>query len=151
MTEIIEGLTEEEFLICYREYIMGLQEFLEKEEQVEMPLQHDFAPGVYIRSIFMPKHTFVMGKTHLTEHFNVVRTGKANVMIEGVFNTFQTSDMFKSDGGAKKLLWIIEDMIWSTIHPTNETDLDKLEQMLIMPGDEEKRLIMEEYKQLEEK
>ena len=143
-----DGLSEEQFKAFYREYVLDMQDYLAEKEQTETPVENAFAPGVYIRTIYMPKHTFVIGKTHLTEHFNIVRTGKANVMIDGVYGMFQTSDMFTSKAGSKKVLWILEDMIWSTVHPTNETDMQVLEDKLILPYVEEKRLIMEDIKRL---
>lgn len=39
--------------------------------------------------------------------------------------------MFVSDAGVRKVLYIEEDMLWSTVHPTEERDLDKLENLLI--------------------
>lgn len=99
--------------------------------QVEMPLTHLFPPGVYYREIFMPKDAFVIGHQHKTEHLNIVLSGKANVLCDGQVMEIKAPHVFISKAGVRKMLHIIEDMRWATIHPTNETDLAKLEVLLI--------------------
>ena len=99
--------------------------------QVNIPLVHKFAPGVYYREVFMPAGTFIIGHEHLTEHFNVVLTGKARVLIEGVVQLIQAPCTFVSKPGVRKVLYILEDMRWATIHPTTETDISILETSLV--------------------
>lgn len=103
--------------------------------QVNIPLTHRFAPGVYWREVFMPKDTFVIGHRHLTEHFNVILTGKARVMMDGVIHDIVAPCVLKSDPGVRKVLYIVEDMRWATVHPTTETDLERLEELLIVKSD----------------
>jgi hypothetical protein len=98
--------------------------------QVEMPVNHMFAPKVYMREIFMPSGSFIIGKKHNTKHFNIAISGKAKVMSgEGVFEV-QAPYVFVSDVGVQKLLYIMEDMRWLTVHPTDETDIQVLENEL---------------------
>jgi hypothetical protein len=40
--------------------------------------------------------------------------------------------VFKSGVDVRKVLFIIEDTRWVTVHPTDETDLGKLEDLLII-------------------
>lgn len=42
---------------------------------------------------------------------------------------------FVSKPGVQKVLYIHEDTVWKTIHPTQERDLDTLETLLIEPDD----------------
>lgn len=153
MTDMLEkskdiGLSEEQFLALYKKKLHELQEEALGMPQTELPLIHEFSPGLYLRSIFMPKDTFVIGKTHKTKHFNIIMTGKANVMIDGKIKLVQAPDIFISEAGVKKVLYILEDMNWMTTHPTNLTDLDELEKELIYSKEEEKALIEAEVKKL---
>lgn len=148
MGDLIEGKQKEEFLAFYKQDLMAMQDDFSKMEQVELPLLHDFSPGLYMRRIFMPKDTFVIGKTHKTEHFNIILSGAANVMIDGEVRLIKAPHVFKSGVGAKKALFILEDMIWMTTHPTDETDLDKLEKMFVLSEEEERILINAEVKEL---
>jgi hypothetical protein len=103
--------------------------------QVECPLQHRFAPGVYMREITMPAGTFVIGHQHRTEHFNVILKGRASVIMDGVVHDVVAPCTIKSGPGVRKALYIWEDMVWATIHPTVETDLEKLDAELVIKSD----------------
>jgi len=100
--------------------------------QVDCPLVHRFAPGVYLREILMPAGTFVIGHLHKTEHFNIVLRGRAIVMIDGETQEIVGPCTFVSGPGVRKVLYIKEDMVWQTIHPTHETNMARLEEDLIV-------------------
>lgn len=137
-------LSDEVFMTAYHAGLLELQKFCKDQPQVELPLKHEFSPGVYTRQIFMPAGSFVIGKTHKTEHQNVVISGLARVMMDGKIYIKQGGDVFTSKAGTKKVLFILSDMVWLTIHPTNETDLDQLELMHVCTDEEEKELIKKE-------
>jgi hypothetical protein len=107
------------------------EEQLLKMPQVDCPVTHYFAPGVYCREIFMPAGAMVIGHKHKTEHMNIVITGAARVMIDGIVQEIRAPFSFKSGVGVRKVLFIIEDMRWMTVHPTEETEEGKLETLLI--------------------
>lgn len=101
--------------------------------QVPMPLKHHFAPGVYIREIFMPKGTLVIGKIHKTEHFNIIQQGRVELIAEGGTMILEAPITFISKAGVQKTLRILEDTVWSTVHLTDLRDLEALETALIEP------------------
>jgi hypothetical protein len=98
---------------------------------LECPTSGHFAPGVYCREIFMPAGTFVVGHKHKTEHLNVILTGRARVLMNGVVREFAAPFTFKSYAGVRKVLFILEDCTWMTVHPTTETDLEKITEAII--------------------
>lgn len=107
---------------------------ISQQEQVPCPLKHHFAPGVYIREIFMPAGTIVIGKIHRTEHFNIIHRGKAYLIDEDGSVELGPST-FVSKAGVQKTLYIEEDTVWSTVHLTDLRDLEALEAQLIEPDD----------------
>jgi hypothetical protein len=126
MSEIVEATP-------WKAKIANVVEWLGTQEQVDCPLRHYFAPGVYIREIFMPAGSFVIGKIHKTEHFNVVLKGKFSIVSEDRTETFEGPYTFVSKAGVQKALYIHEDTVWQTIHLTTERDLDSLEAQLVEP------------------
>lgn len=94
-------------------------------------VDHHFAPGVYYRQIYMPAGDLIIGMQHRTSHLNVILQGSAAVMMDGVMHFIKAPYVVKSEAGVRKILYIQEDMIWATVHPTTETDLVKLEHELI--------------------
>lgn len=79
----------------------------------------------------MPAGSFIIGQQHKTEHFNVVLSGSARMLVDGKVKTVTGPCSFVSGIGVRKLLFIMEDMRWATVHPTTETDIQKLEDELI--------------------
>jgi hypothetical protein len=64
--------------------LIRLEGRLLEESQVDVPLVHRFAPGVYLREVAMrvpvgEKFLFVIGHKHKTEHFNIVLSGRVRV------------------------------------------------------------------------
>jgi quercetin dioxygenase-like cupin family protein len=99
---------------------------------VECPLRHLFAPGVYVREVTMPEGAFVIGHAHKTEHFNFVLSGRARVLIEGEVREIAAGEVFVSKPGVRKMLYILETMRFATVHPTEETDLERLHEMHVI-------------------
>lgn len=99
---------------------------------VECPLRHLFAPGVYVREVTMPEGAFIIGHAHKTEHFNFVLSGRARVLIDGAVREISAGEVFVSKPGVRKMLLILETMRFATVHPTEETDIAKLEDIHIV-------------------
>lgn len=116
---------------CGNAEIERAEAVLLKLPQVECPLVHRFAPGVYYREITMPAGSLIIGHEHKTEHFNVVTKGRALVLMDGVRHEIVAPCVFPSAAGVRKVLFIQEEMVWATIHPTHETNLDRLADELI--------------------
>jgi len=130
------GYEKSDTAIEIRSKILDLQKKLVSmtERACECPLKHTFAPGTYAREILLPKGSVVVGKIHKHAHINIVSRGIASVMTE--FGEMRidatlTPQTFTSQAGTKRVVVAIEDVIWTTIHLTNETDLEKIESEII--------------------
>jgi hypothetical protein len=115
----------------FRESVMSLQGAMSEMEQVDCPVTHYFAPGVYCREIFMPAGAVVVGKIHKHAHMNIISKGHVIVSTEFGKAEFVAPYSFVSEPGTKRAVCVIEDCIWTTIHPTDETDLEKIEEHVI--------------------
>ena len=120
--------------------VFSLEKFLMEYEQIDEEPIHHFAPGIYAREMNLKKDNCIVGKIHRTEHLNILSKGKCIVFHMGVREIMIAPRTFTSIAGCKKAIYALEDMVWTTIHPTDETDLDKLEELLIMDESELKRL-----------
>jgi len=95
------------------------------------PLKHTFADGVYVREIFIPKGTLVVGKIHKHSHPNFILSGDVSVATEEGPKRLKGPLSMISPAGTKRVVYAHEDTVWITIHVTNETDLDKIEEEII--------------------
>ena len=119
-----------------REPILHFEVFLRQFEPRECPLKHTFAPGLYIREIFLPADTFIVGKIHKHSHGNIVVKGRATVVTEFGRREIDASNgpvTFVSEAGAKRALYVHEDTIWVTLHSVDSTDLAEIERQIIAP------------------
>ena len=95
------------------------------------PVTHTFTDGMYIREIFMPKGTLLTSKIHKTKHPYFVMTGKAEVVTDEGVVVIEAPYHGITQPNTKRVLKIIEDMVWITCHATEETDLKKIEEQVI--------------------
>jgi len=96
--------------------------------QVDCPVVHHFAPGIYIREVTIPADTFSIGHYQKCEHLNVMLTGRVTMIGEdGRPHEVTAPAIFTSKPG-RKIGYIHETMRWLNIYPTAETDVEKLEE-----------------------
>lgn len=100
----------------------------------EMELVHHFSEGVYCRELRMPKGTILTGKIHKKECINIVL---GDITVYNLEDQSQERIIgyrtFKSPAGTRRAGVANEHTIWTTIHPTEETDLNKIEEQVIEP------------------
>ena len=108
-----------------------LGEMLAVGEDVQNEPYHQFAPGVYARELFIGKNQLIVGKVHKTEHFNIISKGEASVATEEGVIRVKAPYTFVSKAGTQKVVYAHEDVVWTTIHATNETNVEKLEADLV--------------------
>ena len=106
--------------------------------QIEIPVNHIFSGGVYIRQIKIPAGALVMGKRHRYETCNILLKGKLVMLSEEDKTPLEVSGpiVFSTLAGAKKFAYCLEDAVFLNILPTMETDPDKIEEIFIIPENE---------------
>jgi len=102
-------------------------------EQPECPVVHHFSPGVYVREITMPKDSIILGHRHKTKHLNIISKGKCKLsdIDTKEVTIIEAPCTFESLPGVRKLLYIIEECVWSTVHVTDSTDFKEIEEEVI--------------------
>lgn len=151
--EIKQELTQDPEI---RAQIMRFQEELLKHPDTFLgdsdfcPLKHSFAPGVYVREIFIPAGMAIVGKIHKHEHPNFLMSGEVVVITEGKgAERLKAPLSMISPAGTKRVVFALADTVWITVHENREdiTDLVKIEEFVIAKSFEE----FEEFKRLESK
>jgi len=97
--------------------------------QVACNVRHIFAPGMYIREVSIPGGTYVVSHKHRHPHLNVFVKGSGTmIMCNGTHQPLQAPMTFTGQPG-RKVGYVAEDLVWLNIFPTDETDIEKLEEM----------------------
>jgi len=120
-----------------REKLASLEAVLRQHEQVECPLRHSFADGCYIREIFIPADTIVVGKIHRHSHYNHLTQGEVTVFTKDGLQHFKAPYSMISTAGTKRAVYTHTDTIWTTVHVTDKTDLEEIEHEIICTDYEE--------------
>lgn len=138
-----------------RERVERLEAILEQAPQIECQLQHRFAPGVYMREMLVPAGAVATGAVHKTEHLTIV-VGHCLLTTDDGVQEFAGYSSFVSKPGAKRAIVAIQDTVVTTVHPTEETDLDKLCLELteskpeeLLGGPSNRQMLAQKHKELE--
>jgi len=123
----------EESRLAARQKILALQDEVAKLPPVEIVPQHHFSKGLYAREIFIPKGTIVVGKIHKYESLNILSQGDITIFTEFGARRVRAPYTVVSPPLTKRVGYAHEDTVWTTVHATDETDLEKLEAELICP------------------
>ncbi len=114
-----------------RSSIYALEERMLELPQVEMPPTHRFADGLYAREITIPKDTLLTGAIHRREHINIISKGRIAVLTEDGVRIVEAPCTLVSRPGTKRVGYALEETVWTTVHATCETDVERLEAELV--------------------
>ena len=116
-----------------REQVERLQGEMVKMPQAELTNENSFSPGMYMRKVFRPAGTLIVGKVHKEPHFFLCAKGEIIAWTENGMKRLQAGDVVESKPGTKRVTLAVTDAIGITIHRTENTDLDEIEAELIEP------------------
>lgn len=103
--------------------------------QVDCPVIHKFGKGLYIRELHMQAGTIAIGHEQRFRHFNVFLKGKVLMLNpDGSKTVLEAPMAFFAEPG-RKVGYVMEDLVWQNIYPTDETDVEKLEDTYLNKSD----------------
>lgn len=109
---------------------IGLAMLALDDGQMEPPVEHEFMDGVYIRRMFIPKGTLLVGKIHRQECLNVVEQGDIAILTETGAKRVKAGFTLVSPAGIQKVGYANEDTVFTNVFRTDEKDVSKLEALL---------------------
>lgn len=138
------------------EKVEKLEEALRQLEQVDIPVVNYFSHKIYAREITIPKNTILTGKIHKYSQLNILSKGEISVLTEDGIKRVKAPFTIVSPPGTKRAAYAHEECVWTTIHGTEETDLEVIENNFIAKDMKEylefcETLEIKEEKLLEEK
>lgn len=120
-----------------RDQIHAFEGEIRKLPPVECPVKHHFSDGLYAREMFIPKGTVVTGKIHKYTNLNIMSKGKLSIRTETGVVTVEAPFTVVSPPGTKRIAYAHEDTVWTTIHATNEKDVDAIEHYFVAQDEPE--------------
>jgi hypothetical protein len=114
-----------------REGILLLQDALLMLPQSDFPLRHYYADGQYAREMFIGKNKLLVGKIHKHSHINILSMGECTVVTEFGIQRLKAPLTFVSPKMTKRAIFAHKDTLWTTVHVTDKTNLDEIEDEVI--------------------
>jgi hypothetical protein len=118
-----------------RSKLENLEMLMREFPQRDIPTKHYFSQGVYAREITIPKDTILTGKIHKYSQLNILSKGDISVLTEEGIKRVQAPFTIVSPPGTKRVAYAHEETIWTTIHGTDLTDLERIEEHFIAKDD----------------
>lgn len=94
-------------------------------------LTNHFTKGIYARELFIPKGTVMTSKLHKLPRLCIISQGEVSFTTEFGSQRVKAPYTAVFPPGSKVALFTHEDTVWTAIHGTDETDMEKLEMNLI--------------------
>lgn len=102
-----------------------------------------------MRELFIPKDTILTGKIHKYKQINILIKGELVVSIGDQLTRIKAPFIVVAPAGTKRLAKAIEDSVWLTVHGTDETDIEKIEEQLVAQDEEEYQMFLRHFNQME--
>jgi hypothetical protein len=106
----------------------AIRQFL---EPAALKVTHHFSDGLYARELFIPAGTVLTGEIHKTENLNIMSQGDLSLFANGETFRVQAPYTVVSPPGTKRAAFAHSDTVWTTIHATDERDVDKIKEAFI--------------------
>jgi hypothetical protein len=113
--------------LATRAKVFEIEAEMAKLPQLDLTTKHYFSDGVYARELHIPAGTALTGRVHKFENLNILIQGEMSVMMEEGIKRIAAPYTIVSPPGTKRVAYAHTDCIWTTILPTTDTDLDKIE------------------------
>jgi hypothetical protein len=115
-----------------------MQAAMKRLPQVDCPLVHRFTPGLYVREIHVPAGTLVISKIFKAEFPFIISQGKVSIWVEGVGVKKLEAPYFSiTKAGMRRIIFHHTDVVLTTLHPTNLTDINQIEDEVIYNPDKD--------------
>ena len=126
-----------ELIVGSRQAVFDIERLMRQAPQVELKVKHYFSKGVYARELHIPAGVILTGEIHKFENLNILSKGKIEVLTEKGMQEVEAPFTVVSPSGTKRIARAITDCIWTTIHGTDENDLNIIEKTFIAKSEQE--------------
>lgn len=137
MSQTLERLQDFDHLSMREKVTLAEQQMRELGTPAEIPVQHYFSDGVYARHGRIPAGTLLTGYIHKKRNLNILSEGEISVLTQDGMKRVKAPFIIVSPAGTKRIAYTHTDCVWTTIHGTHETDLEKIESEFIAKTEQE--------------
>ena len=104
---------------------------VDNQHKLDLPVENHFAKDIYGRELFIPAGSLVVGKIHKHSSLNILAQGELILITEEGRKTIKAPYTVASEPGIKRLVYTLTDCTWITVHGTDLTDVEAIEEEFI--------------------
>jgi quercetin dioxygenase-like cupin family protein len=94
----------------------------------------DQAMGVYAKELHIPAGFELVSHKHLYDHLSILASGTIVLIVNGTVQSRTGPCALEIKAGIVHSVRAITDAVWFCIHPTDETDENKIDETLVEKG-----------------
>jgi quercetin dioxygenase-like cupin family protein len=99
---------------------------------IDLGTQHHFSSGVYAKQMHLPKGYMAISHQHNYDHLSILASGKVIVKTDDGEQEYTAPVAITIAKHKNHAITALEDAVWFCIHATDETDTDKVDEVIIM-------------------
>jgi quercetin dioxygenase-like cupin family protein len=99
--------------------------------EIDLGIVHNFSDGLYAKQMFVPQGYVIGQHAHEFSHLSILAKGKVIVHTDEGIAEYTAPSCLEIKEGIHHVIEALEDTVWFCIHATNETDVDKIDEILI--------------------
>ena len=100
-------------------------------KEIEIEVKHLFVDGLYTMEHFIPKGASVLTHSHNFSHTSILASGSVILTVDNVPTHLIAPQVLRVEAHKHHSIFAEEDTVWMCQHITDETDVDKIEHLVI--------------------
>lgn len=100
-------------------------------------IQHHFGGDVYIKRTRFEAGDILVQHKHAFDHLSYLVCGTVDVNVDGVTTRYVDEACILIEAGKHHGVRAITGAVWLCVHATTCTDVDKVDEVLIVPGEQD--------------
>ena len=101
-------------------------------------INHHFSAGVYAKETLIPAGHVLVQHKHKFSHLSILASGSIELMADGERKIIHAPACLTIEADKHHGVKSLTDVVWYCIHATECTDIDEIDKVLIVPGDQAK-------------
>jgi len=103
--------------------------------EVDPGIVHNFSDGLYAKQMTIPKGFTAGQHAHAFSHLSILAKGKVIVKTDNAEQVYDAPACIEIKKQVNHMITALEDAVWFCIHATDETDVDRIDEVLIQKGE----------------
>ena len=104
---------------------------LTRPNVIDLKIKHHFSGREYAKEMTLPAGHYAETHEHVYDHISILAVGEVLVDIDGCVSRYVGPTAIVIPANRKHRIEAITDSVWFCVHATDETDPDKVDEVLI--------------------